>query len=162
MIRSMKSMKSIPFLSSILFIFILAAAFKFYFSNVYSVQADYDAFNEFVEELQSHGYDVDSRDAVRDILAGDRKLLTLDQNVEIAVYLYEDSDAMQHDAQFVDASGFRYEVLLDGQSKYTEISWPYPPHFFKHGSIIVLYVGDDQELIRNLKDILGAPFAGEL
>jgi hypothetical protein len=38
--------------------------------------------------------------------------------------------------------------------------WMATPHFFKSGSLLVLYVGDDAEILDLLKDSLGDQFAG--
>ena len=40
------------------------------------------------------------------------------------------------------------------------IDWPATPHFFQEGRIIVLYLGDDPQVIFALEQILGPQFAG--
>ena len=45
---------------------------------------------------------------------------------------------------------------INGQA----IDWPAPPHFFQEGRIIVLYLGDDSQVISALAQILGPQFAG--
>ena len=42
----------------------------------------------------------------------------------------------------------------------TSISWIAPPHFFRSGKLIVLYVGDQQSVLRLLEDVLGSQIAG--
>ena len=41
-----------------------------------------------------------------------------------------------------------------------EIEWVSKPHFYKKGSIIVNYVGEDEKILDDLKDIFGTQFAG--
>ena len=39
--------------------------------------------------------------------------------------------------------------------------WIAPPHFFKSGRLIVLYVGDNAHVVEALTDVLGPQFAGK-
>lgn len=41
-----------------------------------------------------------------------------------------------------------------------KIEWPKTPHFYKKGKIIVQYIGDDEKIISDLKEIMGEQFAG--
>ena len=45
-------------------------------------------------------------------------------------------------------------------SKSINVSWVSLPHFYKKGSIIVQYVGENKNIISDLNDILGEQFAG--
>lgn len=38
--------------------------------------------------------------------------------------------------------------------------WLGPPHFFRSGKLIVLYVGNDEQVLRALQARLGPAFAG--
>lgn len=40
-------------------------------------------------------------------------------------------------------------------------SWMAPPHFFKSGRLIVLYVGNEQTVLRILRATIGKQFAGD-
>lgn len=42
----------------------------------------------------------------------------------------------------------------------TQITWIAPPRFYQKGRIIVLYVGDSDDVPRRLETVLGRPFAG--
>lgn len=42
----------------------------------------------------------------------------------------------------------------------TKIHWVGPPHFFKTGSLLVLYVGDTDKVLKALDAALGPQFAG--
>ncbi|HEV2107022.1 MAG TPA: hypothetical protein VGR16_02025 [Thermomicrobiales bacterium] len=40
------------------------------------------------------------------------------------------------------------------------MEWVAPPHFFRQGAVIVLYVGEDPAVLDLLEELLGAQFAG--
>jgi len=40
------------------------------------------------------------------------------------------------------------------------VSWVEPPHFFKSGNLIVLYVGEESSILEALHEILGPQIAG--
>ena len=70
----------------------------------------------------------------------------------IQVFEYSDEAAADVEASLVSP---------DGSSIGTSIaSWIAPPHFHKAGKIIVLYVGENRELISLLETVLGPQFAG--
>ena len=53
------------------------------------------------------------------------------------------------------------QVSPNGSSIGTSIvTWIATPHFYKRGQVIVLYVGDDADVINPLKAVLGEQFAG--
>jgi hypothetical protein len=42
-----------------------------------------------------------------------------------------------------------------------KIFWVGPPHFFKHGKLLILYVGDNAKVLKTLDAVLGQQFAGQ-
>lgn len=72
-----------------------------------------------------------------------------------------------------DAQVFQYahETETDAQSAQvspnggtvgtTMIHWIGPPHFFKRGKLLVLYVGDNNKVLKALESALGRQFAGQ-
>lgn len=78
---------------------------------------------------------------------------TLKVNSEdIQVFEFQDSSAMESEAK---------EISTDGMSVgNTVVQWISPPHFFATGKIIVLYLGTDAELLKNLETALGKQIAG--
>ena len=71
---------------------------------------------------------------------------------DIQVFEFQDSSAMESEAK---------EISTDGMSVgNTVIQWISPPHFFATGKIIVLYLGTDAELLKNLETALGKQIAG--
>jgi hypothetical protein len=73
-------------------------------------------------------------------------------NVDVQVFEYTSSEAMAADAN---------RVASDGGSIGTSmVSWMAPPHFFKTGRVLVLYIGDNGAVLNLLKGELGEQFAG--
>ncbi|MFU8795964.1 MAG: hypothetical protein ACNA7X_01525 [Dehalococcoidia bacterium] len=74
----------------------------------------------------------------------------------IGVYEFENAEAMEAEASYVIPSGHG----IDREGLSVRISWTTPPRFYKEGRIIVIYIGDDPQMISLLEDLLGKPFAG--
>ena len=70
----------------------------------------------------------------------------------VQVYEYPRPSAADADAKKVSADGSSI-----GTSK---PSWMAPPHFFKRGKFLVLYVGGNQTVLNVLRGALGSQFAG--
>ena len=74
-----------------------------------------------------------------------------DQDVQVFQY----SDAAQVDAQAA-------LVSSDGSTVGTsKIRWIGSPHFYKKGKLFVLYLGDDDKVLKALDAVLGRQFAGK-
>ncbi|MBW8017958.1 MAG: hypothetical protein FVQ82_17445 [Planctomycetes bacterium] len=70
----------------------------------------------------------------------------------IQVFEYTDETAMQTDAD---------QVAEDGSSVGTSMPfWVAAPHFFKSGRVLVLYVGEDAQVLAALEAAMGEQFAG--
>jgi len=82
----------------------------------------------------------------------------------IQVYEFLDGLAADTEAGYVSRDGSNITVPLGGNrytTKWTE--WMGPPHYYKKGRVIVLYVGlrgDDPSLVEVLQRALGPEFAG--
>ena len=74
----------------------------------------------------------------------------------IDIYIFSNDNKMENEASHIDSDGGGYK----NGSKVVKVGWGSDPHFYKKGSIIVLYIGEDKEIISNLRDILGEEFAG--
>jgi hypothetical protein len=121
-----------------------------------SKQISDTAYNDLITNLEKMDYNVIEEDVEEDILQGQRKWLTINENENISIYLYESSEKMEEDASYIHEGGTSYN---NGKNA-IEISWVSYPHFFKDDNIIVLYVGEDLEIINALKEIIGLQFAG--
>jgi hypothetical protein len=71
---------------------------------------------------------------------------------DILVFEFDSAEVMEADATLVSSDG--------GSIGTTMITWISTPHFFKAGRLIVVYVGDDAEMLAQLQSLLGAQFAG--
>ncbi len=70
----------------------------------------------------------------------------------VQVFEYADSEEAEAQAALVSPEGSPIGTTM--------VSWIAPPHFYRAGKIIVLYVGDDAGLINRLESVLGTQFAG--
>ena len=95
------------------------------------------------------------KDEKKEFLQGERKKLTLNKNVKIWVYLYESKEKMEEDAACIQPGGYGY----DNGRNAVDVEWVLPPHFFKAENMIVLYVGENLDLINALREIVSEPFA---
>ena len=114
------------------------------------------AYNDFITKLEEMDFSVISEDVDDDILQGERKWLTINETENISVYFYESNAKMEKDSSYIDAGGSSYN---NGKNA-VHISWSSFPHFYKTENIIVLYVGEDSEIIHALEEIIGDQFAG--
>ena len=71
------------------------------------------------------------------------------------VQVYEYANENEAAAQAAKISPDGYEI-----GGTTMVTWIEPPHFFRTGRIIVLYVGTDEKTLALLTELLGAQFAG--
>ena len=51
-------------------------------------------------------------------------------------------------------------TMADGTQRASMITWAVPPHFYKAGKLVVLYVGCDGDVIDALQETMGPQFAG--
>jgi hypothetical protein len=70
----------------------------------------------------------------------------------IQVFEFDSAAAAEAASADVNASGTAIGTSMVG--------WIATPHFYRQGSVIVLYVGDDARLIATLQSLLGPQFAG--
>jgi len=123
-----------------------------------STNISYEAYERLISNLENMGYVVEVEDVEKSILKGERKWLTLNGSDNISVYLYESNHKMEKDASYISDDGYVYN---DGK-KSTIIEWISYPHFFKSENMIVLYVGEDREIVRALEKLVGPQFAGKM
>jgi len=123
-----------------------------------SKQISYTAYEELIVNLEDMGFAIDARDVKEHILAGERKWLTINKTDNISVYLYESGSKMEEDAAYLSDDGFSY----NHGKEHAEISWVSYPYFFKAQNMIILYVGENLEIIHALEELIGSPFAGHI
>ena len=72
---------------------------------------------------------------------------------DVQVFEY---DSYENALTEVDQSG----LMPDGQFQTVMVAWTSTPHFYQTESLIVLYVGDNSDIIAMLEDLLGPQIAG--
>ena len=72
---------------------------------------------------------------------------------DIQVFEYDSREDALTD---VDESG----LTPEGQFETIMVTWMGTPHFYQTGSLIVLYVGDNSDIVTLLEDLLGPQIAG--
>ena len=109
----------------------------------------------FKEEMKSRGYDFAIEDIEPYFSSNESKTMKIDETL-IGVYSYKNNKEMEKNAEHISPDGSSF---YKGK-KSMEIEWISKPHFYKKGSIIVNYVGEDEKILDDLKDIFGTQFAG--
>ena len=110
---------------------------------------------QFANEMKAKNYKFTLEDVEKDFLPTTRKRMIIDTE-SIDIYLYNSNKEVENDAKRIDADGGGYS----DSTKSVKVSWTSYPHFYKRGNIIVQYVGVNEKIISDLKDILGEQFAG--
>ena len=72
---------------------------------------------------------------------------------QVQVFEYAKASAAGREAGLVDPSGSGVGT--------SQVTWTGPPHFYKGGRLIVLYVGSNRSVIKALEGALGPQFAGQ-
>ena len=105
-----------------------------------------------IDALRAAGATVESGDSVEQpFFAVSGQILPVNQT-EVQVFEYGTAEAMETDASLVASDGASVGTTM--------ISWIAPPHFYKTGRIIVLYLGKDTAVLDLLNQVLGVQFAG--
>lgn len=121
-----------------------------------SNQTEEKTYLDFINKLNELNFRIEAEDVEEDILQGQRKWLTVNEDEHLAVYLYESSEKMEEDASYLDGGGASY----DNGKNSVKISWVSLPHFYKKDNMIVLYVGQNADITNALEQIVGEQFAG--
>lgn len=104
----------------------------------------------FVTHLEETGFQVEETGVVsQPFTSAEGKTLTVNGD-EMQVFEYSDQSSAE-------AQVTAFKDYFDT----TMIMWIAPPHFYQTGKIIVLYLGENAEIIQALEAIAGAQFAGQ-
>jgi len=103
--------------------------------------------------LQAAGANVEIGDSITQEFFTPEGQTVKVNGADLQVFEYESAEAMEKEAS---------QVAPDGGSIGTSmVTWMAPPHFYKAGRIIALYVGDDKPLLDLLNKVIGSQFAGQ-
>jgi hypothetical protein len=107
---------------------------------------------EFMEELRAKGVEPETGDPVEQAFFSVTGSSINVNGESVQVFEYDSTETMESDAVLVDADG--------GSIGTSMVTWVATPHFYKKGRILVLYVGDNTEMLELLESVLGPQFAG--
>lgn len=77
----------------------------------------------------------------------------------VQVFEYADAATAETEASYT-TDVIHFAIKEDSITRALVVDWVAPPHFYKTGRLIVIYIGDDRPLIDLLEGVLGAQFAG--
>ncbi|GMR10225.1 MAG: hypothetical protein BMS9Abin28_1046 [Anaerolineae bacterium] len=111
-----------------------------------------DSYDDLLAALRGNGSTVDSLGAIsQPFFIPEGQVINVD-GYEIQVFEFSSEG---------DAMSAAETISPDGSSiGTTMISWVEPPHFYKSGKLIVLYVGEEDAVVEVLEDVLGPQIAG--
>ena len=123
----------------------------------------------FVDNLRARGFRVDpvSSTASPLLSVGGTRLAvaggTLAAPAELSSFDYDDTDLGRDGQQVAQDDASR--ISPDGSSARTStgavtVDFIGPPHLYRRGRVIVLYIGSDPAMLATLRELLGEPFAG--
>lgn len=113
-----------------------------------------------VNSLRQAGVTVEPRGEVAShFLSAELRLVAVNDS-DVLVWEYEDATAAETEAAGISPDGFALRTLAQGTQRIIAIEWVGPPHFYKTGKLVVLYVGESEVVIDALESVLGPQFAG--
>jgi hypothetical protein len=80
---------------------------------------------------------------------------------DVWVYEYPAPALAELDASRISADGSTVKTNLGPFGSAVTVDFIAPPHYYKVGRVIALYVGRDAETLRLLRQVFGPPFAGD-
>lgn len=111
---------------------------------------------QFTKQMKAKNYSFKVENVPKDhFLPTTRRMMVIDKE-SIFIFLYANDKEAKADSKRVDAVGCGYNNGHDA----INVSWTSTPHFYRKGSMIVQYVGTNEKIISDLKDIMGRQFAG--
>ena len=107
--------------------------------------------------LEDQSYESSVEEADSDIFPGIRMRIKTGTEI-LDVYFYENPTALEEVASGIGIDGSSYQNK--SKTKVIEISWVSEPHFFKRNTMMVQYIGENENIIKLLTAYLGPQFAG--
>lgn len=106
-----------------------------------------------IAALEAAGATVEEGEAVMQPIFSVEGQILVVNGADVQVYEYQTGADMEEEAAQVSPDGSSTETTM--------ITWIEPPHFYKSGKILALYVGSDEQIIGLLEQVLGPQFAGQ-
>lgn len=149
----MKRKHLIIFLVVALIFFVIALIFPVVLSSRNTMK---DIEQIFVE----NSYTFNAERSVNSILAGERYNANLNDNLDLQIFIYDTKENANIDANRISADGFSYSKTDNEEVTVSHIDWIGPPHFYKFRNAILLYIGNNQDLLNLLSAEFGKQIAG--
>lgn len=106
-----------------------------------------------IAELKQSGHAVETKGPiVQPFLSMPGQLLNID-GTDVQTFEYDSAKSIQIEVAKISPNGSTV-----GE---TRIGWVEPPHFYSKGTLLVLYVGINQQTLTVLESVLGPQIAGE-
>lgn len=106
--------------------------------------------------LRQRGISLQARDSASSGVLGVTPAVYRTAGGELEVFRFSSSRAARTAAARVRPDG--YTIVTDGKS--LAVDWAEPPHWFRSGDEVVLYLGTSPRLLEALDAIAGPQFAG--
>jgi hypothetical protein len=110
---------------------------------------DYD---KLVEKLESSGASINIGESISQPFFTPQGQIVNLNGEDVQIFEYESGEEASNEAKLVSTDGSSI-----GTSMFT---WIDTPHFYQSGSIIVIYIGNNPQVIGTLTELLGTQFAG--
>lgn len=148
-------------LSAMAAVFLVSLAGLF----VFSPGAERFSLHSFLYAMQSSGREprIEEVSGSDPIFTGRPMKILLGGETEASLTLlrYPSEELAAQEAACVEPDGFTVNFPPEnGLSRSVHLSWVSYPHFFRDRDTILLYVGEDEELLAELESLFGPPFAG--
>lgn len=116
-----------------------------------------NALDDLKNIFETNGYTFSSENENKNILEGERINITLNDKTNLQIYIYDSVESANLDSECISSDGYSY--TKDDMT--TSIEWDDSPHFYKYNNLIILYLGNDEELITLLSNNFGNQIAGK-
>lgn len=107
--------------------------------------------------LEDQSYESSVEEADSDLFPGIRMRIKIESEV-LDVYFYKNPTVLEEVASGIGKDGSSYQNK--SKTKVIEISWVSEPHFFKRNTMMVQYIGENENILKLLTAYLGPQFAG--
>ena len=111
--------------------------------------------------LDGLGYNTVFNSIKNEFMAQKSYQLVLNDNENLSIYVYKNSQKAMEVSSGFSADGFSYVVKkgekVIGGACY---EWINPPHFYRIENVIIFFLGTDKNILSDLESLYGSQFAG--
>lgn len=108
---------------------------------------------------ESDDYSIDKEKP--NVLSGERYVIHFNDDFSVQVFLYDSKEDAIADGNNLSDDGSKYtKTSSDNNTVSSIIDWIANPHFYQYENVIILYVGNNQDIITQLSNSFGEQIAG--